>query len=291
MLIAVAALLAGAAPARAADHLMRVNEAGLDVGGAQYVELLDPAGEPFPAVSYDLAVYDGAGALQSSTPISGPTVAFRTTPVLVASQPTVGGQTRDVALNGTLPPSGQACFRRGGSAFIHCLQWGTVTNPVSSLAEAGPAPASGQSLQRCPGGGAALGSPTPKAPNSCGTSGPGPGSGQGIASPDRSRPVGSLVLRRHTLATARVRGYRFRVRSSESGRAVAQLLRRGRVVATAAGAMRANIRRELTLRFSRAGRRALAPLRSVTLVLRVRVFDLAGNVRTLIRAVHLARAP
>jgi hypothetical protein len=76
-----------------------------------------------------------------------------------------------------------------------------------------------------------------------------------------------------------------RVRSNEAGRVRAQLLRRGRVLRTISRALRANVRRELTLTLPFSTRMALRNARSATFSVRLRVTDAAGNVRALTRVV------
>jgi len=109
--------LALAAPAHASYHLNKVNEVGLSVGGAQFVETLDP-GEPFPIVAapFKLVVYNAAGTQTGEQTVDGSVFANKTTPVLFATQPTVGGQARDAELTaGPLPAEGTVCFFGAGS--------------------------------------------------------------------------------------------------------------------------------------------------------------------------------
>ena len=279
---ALVALVLLVAPANAADHLMTADEVATSLSGStanQFVELLDPANEPFlsPA-GYRLAVYDGAGVAVGSQSLgSGMAVVDGGTPMLVGKGAV--GATPDVGLTVALPTSaGQACFERGDGSRIHCLRWGTITNPVGSLAASGPAPADGQSLQICSGQ-AALGSPTPKAANSCG----GGGGGGPVTTPaDRTRPTASVAIPGQTLAAARARGLKVRVRSSEAGRARAQLRRRGRTLRTTTAALAASRTRTLTLRL---------PARTTarTFVVAVRVTDAAGNARNVTRVTTLRR--
>ena len=286
---ALAALTLLAAPAHAADHLMTVDEVATSLGAStanQFVELLDPADEPFLlGAPYRLAVYDGAGVGVGSQSLgSGMAIVDGGTPMLVGRGAI--GAPPDVALTVALPTSaGQACFERGNGDRIHCLRWGTIANPVGSIAAGGPAPGDGQSLQICSGT-AALGAPTPRASNSCGAGG---GGGPGTAPADRAPPRVSAVIPRQTLAAVRNRGLRVRVRSNEAGRARAWLRRRGRTLRTYSAALRANVTRTVTLRLAPAARRALIGVRATRLVVRLRVVDAAGNARNLTRSAVVRR--
>jgi uncharacterized membrane protein YgcG len=300
--LAVALTLALAAPAHGADHLMTVNEIGLSVGGQQFVELFDPATEPFPSPPYKLVVYNSAGAEQGEQVIKSDAISPNPVtgrPMLLAAAP-VGGQTPDATLSVALPTdAGQACFTRGmAEAPIFCLRWGTIAMPIGAGAS-GPTPGAEQSLQRCPTA-AVVSAPTPKAENACsgsgggggggGVPGGGGGGGGGGTTGDTVRPRASASFPRQTLNAVRSRGLKIRVRSNEAGRVRAQLVRRGRVLRTITRALRANVRRELTLTLPLADRRALRNAGSATFSVRLRVTDAAGNVRTLTRSILLRAA-
>lgn len=271
------ALLGLAAPASASEHNMRVNEVGLSVEGGAFVELLDVNGEPFPGLSYKLAVYGAGGALVGATPIDKSVIAGRRTPVLVSSQPSVVGQARDIALTVALPADGQACFESNTDK-IHCLAWGHVTTKLSGYGastDSGPAPPTGQSLARCPSA-ALVGAPSPRAPNPC-------------VSPDHTRPAASIGARPQKLGAVLAFGYRFTVRSNEPGKARVKLLRNGRVVATATKPLSRGLTRSFALRPSKPVRDALASAQAATFTLKVHVTDAAGNVRDLVRVLALRR--
>jgi hypothetical protein len=276
--VALLALLALAAPASASEHSMRVNEVGLSVEGGAFVELYDANGEPFPNLSYKLAVYGPGGAAVGEVPIGKSTIAGRTTPVLVASQPTVSGKTRDVALTVSLPSDGQACFESNVSR-IHCMAWGNVTNRLSGYGaptDSGAAPPAGQSLARCPSG-ALVGAPSPGAPNPC------------VSAPGPTRPVVSIAAPAQKLGAVLASDYRFTVRSDRKGMARAALLRAGKVVAAGSKALSAGVARKFTLKLPKAVRNALATARAATFTLKVRVTDAAGNFRDVVRVVSLRR--
>jgi hypothetical protein len=259
---------------------MSVVEAATSLGGSpanQFLELLDPADEPFifPA-GYRLAVYDGAGVSVGNQSLgSGVAIVDGGAPMLVA-RGTVGAAPHQ-ALTVNLPTAaGQACFERGNGDRIHCLRWGTIANPVGSLAASGPAPADGQSLQVC-GAEANLGAPTPRAANVCTGGGPGP---TPVPARDRTRPTIAVTVPRRSLALARVTGVPVRVRSNEAGRARARLLRAGRLLRTRTGALAANRTRTFALALPRGATRG-------TYRVLVRVTDAAGNFRDATRFVTL----
>ena len=289
-LVALLALAVGAPAAQATYHLNHVNEVGLSVGGAQFVETLDP-GEPFPVVfaPYKLVVYSASGSEVGQQTLDASVLANRSTPILIADQAAVGGQARDIALTaGPLPAEGQACFFGNGSN-VHCMRWGNVTAPVSaSSSDAGPAPSDGQALQRCPTG-AVVAVATPKAANSCGGGGGGTGGGGGGGTTDTTRPRATLTASAQRLGRVISFGYRLKVRSNEQGKARAQLLRRGKVLRTSTRSLSAGVSRSFTLTLPRPTRRALAGVRSATFTLKVRVTDAAGNVRNLTRTLTLRR--
>jgi hypothetical protein len=274
--LSLAALFALAAPAQASEHQQRINEVGLDVGSAQFLELLDSAPEPFPNPPYKIGVYGPDGASVGDVPIDKAAIAGRTTPVLVASQPAVNGQARDLPLTVTLPTDGQACFENKLEK-LACVAWGNVTTKLSGTVAATEStsspPATGKSFSRCPRG-PVIAAATPKAANAC---------------PDLTKPVATVAARTQKLAPVLASGYRFTVRSNEKGKAKAQLLRRGKVVATSTKPLAARVTKPFALRPSKPTRDALAGSMSATFTLRVVVTDAAGNARTINRPVTVKR--
>ena len=148
---------------------MKISEVGLSKGGdatAQFIELDDPFAEPFPAATYDLAIFNAAGGSLGAVPLVSSTVAANRTNFLVstASADTKFGVTGNAVLTVTLPANGQACFRRNATDNIHCFAWGTITTLITG-ASTGPSPLDNQSVQRQTSGTYAVGTPTPKAAN------------------------------------------------------------------------------------------------------------------------------
>jgi hypothetical protein len=275
----ILALLVTAVPAQAADHRMTVDEVATSLGGApanQFVELLDPADEPFLfPTGYRLNVYDGAGVSVGSQSLGGGMgIVDAGAPMLLAkgSAGAAPHQPLTVALPTT---AGQACFERGDGSQIHCLRWGTITNPVGTLAADGPAPTDGQSLQICSGQ-AKLGTPTPKAANTCSAS-PGPGP---TPAPDRRKPVVVVTIPRQAFAAARSRGVVVRVRSNEAGRVRARLSRGRRLLRTVNAALTAARTRTLVLTLP-------TGVSAGTYTVRLHVTDRAGNPRDVTRTVPL----
>ena len=190
------ALLALAAPAAAsaADHLAVVNEVMLSKGSdsnAQFIELLDAAGESFPNQPYEIVVYDTNGTAVGSQGVNQTLLAFKTSPVLIstAAADAALGVTGDAPLTVSLPAVGQACFTGApNQRKIHCVRWGCVaTGVVGSVAV--PAPPDGQSVQRQGSNVYHLAAPTPKAANIAGTSAaacPPPPDADGDGVPDSS---------------------------------------------------------------------------------------------------------
>jgi hypothetical protein len=272
-----AALLLGgmAAPAYAADHLMLVNEVfPSGTTSQQFVELKDPASEPFPFGPYTLSVHDRAGNLLGSQTLmpSG----FRNT-----SQPYLVGRSEpnDATLSVTLPASsGQVCFNRSSNQAINCLGYGGVTNPVGG-AEVGPSPVAGRSLQRGPSG-LCTGAPTRDAENACGAGG---GGGGGSGADDTTDPRQRLRVRRRQ----DVDRVRLVVRSNEAAtltvRASVSVPNSSRTLRfrTVRRRLRANVRRTIRLRLSRrrkrAVKRALARGRRLRARVRLTARDGSGN--------------
>lgn len=150
-LVATLFVLASAAPALAADHLMKVGEVMLSNQGSttsQFIELEDPFNEPFPNAPYSLQLFDAAGASLGSVALTIPANTRRLL-IATAAAATQFSVTAQATLTVTLPPNGQACFNNL-SAHIHCLAWGTVTSNVIGLSgnDTVVAPPDGMSIQR-----------------------------------------------------------------------------------------------------------------------------------------------
>jgi hypothetical protein len=181
-LIVVSALLLGAVPAaQASFHLMRVNEVMLSTGGntgAQFVELIDPADEQFPASAgpYKLVVYDGSGAKLGEHVISTTLLQGRdnTQPLLIstAAADAALGVKGDEVLDVALPATGQLCYSaRSTDSAVSCVAWGCIATAVNSSAIRVPAPTDGESVQRqgIDTSVFQVAGPTPKAANVAGT--------------------------------------------------------------------------------------------------------------------------
>ena len=153
---------------------MTLNEVMLSTGGdpnAQFVELLDPFGEPFPSPPYKVVIYDTNGTSVGSHTVSQALLASTTAPILIStgSADTALGVTGHEVLSVALPTPGQACFTRGMTEqIIHCVAWGCVATPKAGFPTF-PAPPDSQSAQRQPSGSYNFGTPTPKAGNVVGT--------------------------------------------------------------------------------------------------------------------------
>src|SRR3954469_22513835 len=105
-LVASALALGLPASAAASYHLNRVNEVFPSATASQqFVELKDPAGEPFPGDNYWLALYDGAGGFVDDQKLPAAELRNTTAPYLVAASPPF-----DEHLMFALPTSsGQLC--------------------------------------------------------------------------------------------------------------------------------------------------------------------------------------
>jgi MYXO-CTERM domain-containing protein len=162
-----ASVLLGSGSALAADHLAKIGEVMVSNQGStssQFIELEDPAGEPFPSPPYTMNIYDAAGA---SLGVVALTIPSGTTRLLIAT-PTAAtqfGVTAQATLNVTLPPNAQACFQRQQFR-IHCFAWGTITSAIiaDGSNSTGASPADGMSVQRVSGI-YTVGTPSPGAPN------------------------------------------------------------------------------------------------------------------------------
>lgn len=172
--LALALPLALPASAWAPDHRETVNEILLSTGGnasAQFVELRDTVGEPFPGPPYRLASYDSAGMPVASVTLPSLELAGAGTNPYLVSTPAADaafGVSADEPLPaGFLPPTGgMVCFEQGmGTRQIACVAYGCPATTGASLVVA---PADGQSLQRQTNGAYALAGPTPKATNASG---------------------------------------------------------------------------------------------------------------------------
>jgi hypothetical protein len=155
---------------------MKINEVGL--GGAQFVELLDPADEPFPTEQgpYKVVVFDGAGARVGAHTVGTPLLQGRdnTKPLLVSTSAADAayGVTGDEVLSVALPDPGQVCFTKGaGESKLNCVSWGCITGQVSAASTRIPSPPAGSSTQRQGIGSTTfhVATPTPKAVNGAGT--------------------------------------------------------------------------------------------------------------------------
>ncbi len=158
---------------------MKINEVGL--GAAQFIELLDPADEPFPNEQgpYKVVVYDGAGAREGAHTISTALLQGRdnTIPLLLstAAADIAFGVSGDEALSQALPSPGHACFTKGaGETKVDCVSWGCVTSAVSASSTRIPAPGVGHTAQRQGVGSTSfhVAAPTPKATNVAGEAAP-----------------------------------------------------------------------------------------------------------------------
>ena len=180
-----------AAPARAVDHLMEVNEIQTAVGGnsaAQFIEILDPFNEPFPTTPYRLVVYDANGTRLGHHELGGDAqIIDNNVPMLIstAAADAALGVTGDQVLSVALPVgAGQIAFTRALSEQrIHTLTYGCINTAVPGFPiNHGPAPTSTQSTQLQPSNAVTLGTPTPKAMNT-------PGSAAALCSqPGYARP-------------------------------------------------------------------------------------------------------
>ncbi len=202
---------------------MRINEVGL--GDASFIELLDPADEPFPSDQgpYKVVVFDGAGARTGAHGVSASLLQGRdnTQPLLISSAGanSAYGVTGDETLSVALPSPGQACFTKGaGETKVNCVSWGCVVTAVSPSSTRIPAPGPGSSAQRQGIGSTTfqLAAPTPKATNvagsaaaACGPAGGAPpaAGGQGAPTPDpagaRTTKVPKLTVRGGSTLTIR----------------------------------------------------------------------------------------
>jgi Ca2+-binding RTX toxin-like protein len=207
-LLAALLLLAGAVPAEASFHMLRINELLLSNGGdasSQFVELKDSSAEPFPPTfgPYKLVVYDAGGTRLGAHVLNGTALAANgTDPYLVSTAAAnedfsvTGDETLDVALPAA---GGQVCYTSGESESpISCLAWGCPTTHVHAQGEKFQVPADGRSLQLTDISGHhfVVAAPTPKAENAatgtsagtCATPPPGPTNGDdtlnGTSGPD-----------------------------------------------------------------------------------------------------------
>jgi hypothetical protein len=188
-----------AVPARASDHLLKINEIFVgSAGGPQFVELLDEVAEPFAAPPYKLVVHNSSGGVVGKVTLpEGELAATGTSPYLVANAAQVG--TPNEPLTVTLPAAGQVCFTRGAAETrIHCVSYGCSSgSPFPS--EAGSAIVfsmfSSWSAQRQANGSFGVGPPTPDAantPHSMVTCGHLPPPGGNPLSADKTKPVAKL---------------------------------------------------------------------------------------------------
>jgi hypothetical protein len=182
--VALAATLAFAAPAHASFHLQVVNEVYPGQGGAQFVEMFDGAGEPFPALEgpYKLVVFDAAGTRLGAqtldpTKLAGASNSVPARPYLIstaASDAAFPGHPGDETLTVPLPTdAGQACYTAGsGETRYSCIAWGCAAHAKDSVngSPKGATPPTGQSLQLQGSGSVQSATPTPKQANTAGAS-------------------------------------------------------------------------------------------------------------------------
>lgn len=193
-----AILLTGAAVAlmttraHADEHHMRVSEIFLadptQGDAVQFVELSDPAGEPFPEEDYHLGIYDTAGVLLATVVIDPPPGTRRYLVATPAAEKMFGVEA-DALLTETLPTEGQVCFEvveDGENEVIACLAYGCVESRIEPEFTEGiaAAPLDGMSMQLQLGGQLFdMAAPTPGAGNIAGTS-----VQAGCAPPDDEEP-------------------------------------------------------------------------------------------------------
>jgi hypothetical protein len=311
VLATLALALLSAAPAEASDHLMLVNEVYPSANASeQFVELRDPASEPFPSPPYRLRLYEADG-----TPFSPERSQEFAQPYPFAStsQPVVFGPPGGAPLNVALPTdTSQVCFEQGPLASprrIHCIGYGSVTNPIQLGMPITQTPAAGQSVQLQFCGKVAPSAPTPGAANTqtgaCsggggstpggggpggGTGGGGPGGGdtQDLTPPQQK--VGAKkrqdVDRLAVTVTLSEAG-RVTARGSVNVRGAARLFRFKPVTRSAA----ANTPVKLRLRLGRAARRsvkaALRDGRRIKARISIAARDGAGNPSSAKRTIQL----
>jgi hypothetical protein len=137
---------------------MRVDEIMLAAAGnpgAQYIELIDDVDEPFAddAAPYEVVVYDSVGVETGSQVIPAQLLQSRdNTEPLLLSTPAADAllgveENLNPALVPSLPPVGQACFRRGDGEKQGCVAWGCTSSLVSPSALLIPSPPEGESAQ------------------------------------------------------------------------------------------------------------------------------------------------
>lgn len=296
---------------------MGINEVAL--GDARFVELLDPADEPFPSEHgpYKLVAYDAAGARHGAHVISTALLQGRdnTQPLLVSTAvaDAAFAVTGDEPLALTLPTPGQMCFTRGAAETkVNCVAWGCVSSAVSPIATRIPVPPSGSSSQRQGIGSDTfhVATPTPGtanagglAPQACPTAGTGPDdSTPPVVSPPPATPLGAPVLR--IVGPARVRFVRGAVTipvecaaDRRSCTTTIELSVRSRagtrrpgtavvVIGTARATIAAGARRSVRIGLSPVGRRLLVGRRTHQATVRARV---VGAARPVVRTVTLTR--
>ncbi len=286
-LVASALALALPASAGASYHLNRVNEVFPSATASQqFVELKDPAGEPFPGDNYWLALFDGAGTFKAEEKLPAAELRNSTAPYLVAASPPFDHQ-----LSFALPASaGQLCFYNGdpalpGALLVNCLGYGSISMPMG---DTGPLPSTGRSLQRLSCGDIGIAAPTRDTENAACPSGGGGGGGGGVGGggggSDHKSPTVKLRLKKRQdvdrLAIA--------IRSNEDARLTVQAS-----VSVPAGAartvrfktvkkmLRAGARKKIRLRLARrpkrAVKRALAKGKRLRAKLTITVKDKSGN--------------
>lgn len=243
------------ASAWAPHHLMLVNEVyPAATPGQQFVELKDPAGEPFPNPTYTLAVHDGAGMLRGSqtfTTFTGNPFAGTTDTYLVGQSPPA-----DATLMLPLPlAAGQVCFYHDGPTDanrINCLGYGNVTNPLPTDSGATAVVASlpaGTSAQRLASGSVCAGTPTRDAENACGGVGGGDTTDPVVAvSRKKKQDVDKVVLSVTTNEATTVK-----ISASVSIPGAAKTLR----FKTVTRSLTAGVKRKIRLRLKRSRKKAV----------------------------------
>lgn len=294
--LALLASLALALPARASDHLMRINEVFPgSPGGPQFVELLDSYPEPFPSGPYKLIVYTATGATVGRVLLpQSELIATGTSPYLVANA--AHGGLPDEPLTVALPAAGQLCYTRGeAETKIHCVSYGCPGRlPFNSEAGSEVIGYIGAtwSGQRQEGGHFGVGRPTPDAANArlssvpCEAPAPDPFGGV-----DRTKPVAKLGGRRRQrlskLAVTVTVDEDATVTARGSVRAGRRRLALKRIRRAVRAGRKATLRLKLSRRARGAVRAALRRRRKVAASVTVTVTDGSGNASTTKRAVRV----
>ena len=187
--VSIAILALPVASAQATFHMQNANEVMLKSAtgdaGVQFVELYDAGGseETFAPTfgPFNLVVYDPAGHKLGSQQLSGSGMASASSAnrqylISTAAADSALAVTGDEKLAVALPTgAGQACYTAMGETAYSCITWGCITTAVMTSGTGsfpGAVPPDGQSAQRQGDNSVQLAAPTPKAPNTAGTSAP-----------------------------------------------------------------------------------------------------------------------